>query len=174
MIYRLLADSVLVLHLGFILFAVLGGALALWRRRVAWLHLPAAAWAALVTLFGWTCPLTPLEVRLRLLGGQAGYDGGFIEHYLTSLIYPAGLTRGVQVLLAVAVVAVNVAVYVRLWRVAVPVHERRECGRQDDPACRELPGPAQAGRSSVAAAAAGAGAEGRIAAATGLVHGTPP
>ena len=111
MMYRLLADVVLVAHLAFVVFVVLGGLLALKAPWAALLHLPAAAWGAYVELRGRVCPLTPLENRLRALGGEAGYDGGFIEHYLLPVLYPGGLTRGVQLALAGAVVAVNVVVY---------------------------------------------------------------
>jgi hypothetical protein len=114
--YRILADAVLVLHFAFIAFAVLGGLAVLRWPRLAWLHLPAALWAAGISFAGWTCPLTPLENRLRRLGGEGGFEGGFVEHYLTSAIYPEGLTRGVQVALGIFVVALNLAVYLRLLR----------------------------------------------------------
>jgi hypothetical protein len=114
-LYRLLADAVLVVHLGYILFAVAGALLCLRWRGVPWLHLPAVGWAVTVQVGGFSCPLTPLENRLRLLGGQAGYDGGFIEHYLLAVIYPDGLTRQIQIVLAGVVLAVNVAVYGWLW-----------------------------------------------------------
>lgn len=108
---RLLADAVLVLHGLFILFAVFGG-LAVWRRAwLAWLHLPAAAWAAWVTTSGSICPLTPLENALRHRAGETGYSGGFVAHYLTAWIYPEGLTRPVQTALGVAVLLFNLAVY---------------------------------------------------------------
>lgn len=113
MIHRLLADLVVVLHLGFILFVVLGGLLVRWRRWAALVHLPCAAYGAAIELWGWTCPLTPLENRLRELGGERGYAGGFIEHYLVPLIYPAPLTPALQLLLGVLVVAVNAGAY--LW-----------------------------------------------------------
>ena len=119
MTYRILADAVLVLHLAFIAFVVLGGLLVVRAPWLAWLHVPAAAWGAGIAFFGAICPLTPLENRLRVLGGESGYGGGFIEHYLTALIYPTGLTRGVQAALGALVVAVNVAVYLRL------LHRRR-------------------------------------------------
>jgi hypothetical protein len=115
MLPRLLADAVLVLHLAFVAFAVAGGLLA-WRWRwMPWLHLPALAWAATVEFTGWICPLTPLENSLRAAGGQAGYSGGFIEHYLLPLLYPAALTPGLQVLLGAALLAFNAAVYLLLW-----------------------------------------------------------
>lgn len=122
--YRALADLVLVLHLAFVLFVVLGGLLVLRWPKLAWLHLPAAAWGALIELAGWICPLTPLEQRLRVLAGDAGYQGGFIEHYVTAWLYPGGLTRPVQLALGAAVIVVNLAVYTRLLRRRSPRHER--------------------------------------------------
>lgn len=114
--YGILADLLVVVHAAFVVFVVAGGVAVLWRRRVAWVHLPCAAWGAAIELGGWICPLTPWEQRLRVLAGQAGYAGGFVEHYLLPAIYPAGLTRGVQVALGVAVIALNVVVYLRVWR----------------------------------------------------------
>lgn len=114
MTYRLLADAVLLVHLAFVLFVALGGLLVLRRPRLARLHLPAAAWGALIMFAGWICPLTPLENHFRRLGGQAGYEGGFVEHYVVALIYPSGLTRGIQVGLGIAVILVNLLVYARL------------------------------------------------------------
>lgn len=111
MLFRLAADAVLLLHLGFIVFVLLGGLLALRWRRVPLLHLPAAAWGVYIELSGGLCPLTPLENRLRALAGQAGFEGGFIEHYLLPLIYPAGLTRDTQFVLAGVVVIVNLLAY---------------------------------------------------------------
>jgi len=113
-IHRLLADAVLILHLAFIAFVVLGGFIVLRKPRLGWLHAPAAAWAAATEFLGIVCPLTPLENRLRALGGDAGYSGGFIEHYLTAWIYPAGLTRGTQWVLGLCVIAVNAAIYLKL------------------------------------------------------------
>jgi hypothetical protein len=114
MLYRRVADLVLVLHLAFVVFVVLGGLLVLRRRRLAWLHVPAALWGAAIAYTGFVCPLTPLENRLRRLGGEVGYHGGFIEHYVSALLYPAGLTRGAQIALGTLAVALNVVVY---WRV---------------------------------------------------------
>lgn len=125
--YRLLADLVLVLHLGFILFVVLGGLLVRWRRWVALAHLPCAAYGAAIEIGGWICPLTPLENRLRVLGGEPGYAGGFIEHYLVPLVYPEPLTATAQLLLAILVVAVNAGIY--LWALRRPL--RRAAGRAD-------------------------------------------
>lgn len=114
--FRLLADAVVVLHAAFVLFVVLGGFIALRWRWVAWLHIPAAVWGALVELNGWICPLTPLENWLRGRAGEAGYSGGFIEHYVLRVLYPSGLTRTVQWVLGGVVVVVNVAVYARVLR----------------------------------------------------------
>ncbi len=112
----LLADLVVVVHLAFVAFAVGGGLAVAWRPRLAWLHLPALAWAAAVMAFGWTCPLTPLEKRLRALAGETPYEGGFVQRYLEPVLYPPGLTRGHQVALAGALVALNGALYARALR----------------------------------------------------------
>lgn len=114
--HALLANVLLVIHGLFILFVLLGGALV-WRwPRLAWLHLPAVAWAAWVAWAGWICPLTPMENALRRAAGQAGYGGGFIEHYLAAWIYPDGLTRGVQIGLGVFVILLNIGAYALLVR----------------------------------------------------------
>ena len=115
-VYRLAADLVLLLHLGFILVVVFGGLLVLRWRRAAWIHLPVALYGALIELIGWTCPLTPLENRLRRLAGQAGYEGGFIEHYIVPLVYPPDLTEGLQIALGLSVVVFNVLVYALVHR----------------------------------------------------------
>ncbi|MBB3175917.1 DUF2784 domain-containing protein [Variovorax sp. Sphag1AA] len=114
MLDRVLADGVLVLHGAFILFVLVGGA-AVWRwPRLAWLHLPAVAWAIWIEWSGGICPLTPLENEFRRAAGLAGYEGGFIEHYLLAAIYPEGLTRGVQMVLGAFVALLNLTVYGRL------------------------------------------------------------
>ncbi|HUF13978.1 MAG TPA: DUF2784 domain-containing protein [Longimicrobiales bacterium] len=118
MIYRILADVTLALHLAFILFVVLGGLLVLWRPWIAWVHVPAAIWGALIVLIGWICPLTPMENYFRRLGGEAGYTDGFIEHYLVALIYPGGLSRTGFVVLSIGAVAVNVGIYGWIYRTA--------------------------------------------------------
>jgi len=115
MLYRRVADLVLVLHLAFVAFVALGGLLVLRWRRLVWLHVPVALWGMAIAYAGFACPLTPLENRLRRLGGEAGYQGGFIEHYVSALLYPAGLTREAQLLLGTLVLALNAVVY---WRVA--------------------------------------------------------
>lgn len=116
MLFRVLADAVLLLHLAFVAFALLGGLLALRWRWMPWLHLPALAWGAIVEFSGWICPLTPLENALRSAGGAAGYEGGFIEHYLLPMLYPAGLTRGVQFVLGGGLLLFNAVVYFLVWR----------------------------------------------------------
>jgi hypothetical protein len=122
--YRWLADATVALHLAFIVFVVFGGFLA-WRKAGwAWVHLPAVAWVAFIEFTGTTCPLTPLENMLRERAGDAGYSGGFIEHYLLPIIYPAGLTAGAQVVLGFVVIALNVVVYWRAWA-------RRPAGTSD-------------------------------------------
>ena len=120
MLFRVLADLVVLAHLAFIVFALLGGLLALRWTWLPWLHLPAVAWAAAVEFFGWFCPLTPLENWLRDAGGSAGYAGGFIEHYLVPLIYPAELTREMQLLAGSVVVVLNLGVYLVVWRGRTP------------------------------------------------------
>lgn len=119
MTHRVLADGIVVLHLLFIIFVVVGGGLVLRWPGLALLHLPAACWGAAIELSGGICPLTPLENQFRLAAGAAGYPGSFIEHYLLPIIYPAGLTRGIQYGLAAVVIVVNVAVYGHL------LHRRR-------------------------------------------------
>lgn len=116
MIHAWLADSVLLLHLAFILFVVFGGFLLRRFPRLVWLQLPAAAWGALIEFGGWTCPLTPLENHLRRLAGQAGYEGGFIAHYLLPVIYPEALTRGMQLALGIGVLAINAIAYAWWYR----------------------------------------------------------
>ena len=107
------ANALLLIHLGFVLFVALGGLLVLKWRRVAWVHLPCAAWGILIEFNGWICPLTPLENHFRRLAGEAGYDGGFLQHYIWPVLYPSGLTRGMQVVLGLAVLGLNLYIY---WR----------------------------------------------------------
>ncbi|HSN31918.1 MAG TPA: DUF2784 domain-containing protein [Ideonella sp.] len=111
MLYALAADAVVWLHAAFIAFVVAGGVLLARWPRAAWLHLPAAAWGAWIEFSGAVCPLTPLENRLRALAGERGYAGGFVEHYLLPLIYPAALTREVQFVLGAVVIALNALAY---------------------------------------------------------------
>jgi hypothetical protein len=111
MIYRVLADVVMVVHFTFLAFVTLGAALVFWKRWIALLHVPAFLWGALISLAGWICPLTPLENHLLHLGGARGYDTGFIDHYIAPILYPAGLTRSRQIVMGVAVLVLNGALY---------------------------------------------------------------
>ena len=126
MFFRMAADGVLLLHLAFIGFALLGGLLAVRWRWMPLAHLPAVAWAFFVELTGRSCPLTSIENTLRLSAGQSGYAGGFVEHYLLALVYPAGLTPGIQVMLAIMVVGVNIVIY--LW---LAFHQRSRIRKPD-------------------------------------------
>jgi hypothetical protein len=110
-IYRLAADALVLLHALWLAFVVFGALLALRWRRVLWAHVPVVAWGALVEFTGWVCPLTPWENDLRRLGGQEGYAGGFIERYVTAIIYPEGLTREIQIGLGVGVLVLNAGLY---------------------------------------------------------------
>ena len=119
MLYRLLADLVVISHLLFIVYALFGGLVGLWRKWSLAFHLPAAVWIAVIEFKGWICPLTPLENKLRSAGGAYLYEGGFVEHYLIPVIYPPGLTPTTQFMLGGVAIAVNVAVYIfvlRRWR----------------------------------------------------------
>jgi len=111
MAYRVLADVVLAVHAGFVLFVVLGGLVALRWPRVVWLHAPAAAWGVLVELGGWVCPLTPLESWLRWRASHQGFADDFIHHYLVAVLYPNALTRAMQVGLGAGVLLANLLVY---------------------------------------------------------------
>jgi hypothetical protein len=112
--FRLSADAIVVIHVGFVVFVLLGGLLVLQWRWVAWLHVPAAVWGVLVEYADWICPLTPIESYLRERAGMAAYQGDFIEYYLLPLLYPARLTRETQLLLGSVALAVNGLVYWRL------------------------------------------------------------
>ena len=116
MLVSLAADLVASLHFAFVVFVVLGGLLVLRWPRLAWLHLPAVAWGASIELLGWICPLTPLENRLRHEAGLAGYEGGFVEHYLLPMLYPASLSRSVQVILGLSVLLINAVLYGSILR----------------------------------------------------------
>jgi hypothetical protein len=111
-----LADALLLLHGAFVLFVVAGGLLVIRWPRLAWVHVPAAVWGALIEFAGFICPLTPLEKAWRRAAGEQAYEGGFIEHYVTAALYPSGLTRAVQIALGLLVLGVNGWVYWTLWR----------------------------------------------------------
>lgn len=126
MTQALLADAVLVLHGLFIVWAVLGGFAVLWRGMLAWLHLPAALWGVWIEWSGGLCPLTPLEQSLRRAAGQGGFEGGFIEHYLGALIYPAGLTREMQLLFGAIVLVINLVLYAIVLHRVISHHNAKE------------------------------------------------
>jgi hypothetical protein len=115
--HALLADLVTLFHLAFVVFVAVGGFLVLRYHRLAWLHVPAVLWAVGVELTGSVCPLTPLENDLRAAAGEAGYAGGFVDHYVLPVIYPAGLTREAQFVIGMGALLVNAAVYARLLAV---------------------------------------------------------
>jgi hypothetical protein len=114
-IFRILADAIVLVHVWFVLFVLLGGLLVMRWPRLAWLHIPSAVWGIVVEFAGWICPLTPIENTLRTRAGLAPYEGDFLERHLLALLYPAHLTRGTQWLLGGIALAVNALVY---WRLA--------------------------------------------------------
>lgn len=116
---RLAADAVVLVHLLYIAFVVGGALLALKDRRWVYAHLPAVAWGAYAELSSTLCPLTPLENRLRAAAGARGYSGGFVEHYLVPIVYPAGLAPDHQRWLGLAVIVLNVGLY------ALVIHRAR-------------------------------------------------
>jgi len=105
------ADFVLAVHFLFALFAVFGGFLVLLDWRVMFAHIPAVVWSSVVNLANWTCPLTPLEKRLRRQAGQAAYEGGWTQHYLEPVVRPLGMPRRLELIAGVSVVVWNVIVY---------------------------------------------------------------
>ena len=111
MIYLLLARGIILIHLAFIIFVPVGGILVFWKRWWAWIHIPVFLWGAMISFGGWICPLTPLENWLREKGGEAGYQGGFIEYHILPIIYPENLTRGIQISIGLAVLILNLTVY---------------------------------------------------------------
>ncbi|MFZ2949825.1 MAG: DUF2784 domain-containing protein [Desulfuromonadaceae bacterium] len=123
MIYHLSADMVVLIHALFVLFVLFGGVAVLRWRRMAWLHLPAALWGALIELGGWICPLTYLENYLRRMGGRAVYGGTFIGRHLEPLLYPLGLTRYAQLLFGLSALVINLVIYAHFWR--------HRCGKPD-------------------------------------------
>jgi len=121
---RVLATFVVLIHMAFVAFVVAGGVLALRWPRVAWVHLPAALWGAMIALVGWICPLTPFENWLRVRGGAVAYDTGFLEHYLLPVLYPVAMTRGLQIGAGAFVVLVNALVYWRVFHARCAGHAR--------------------------------------------------
>lgn len=116
MIWRILADLVLLLHIAFIIFVIIGGFFARRWHWIPWLHLPAAAWGIAIEFGGWICPLTHLENWLRQAGGETGYAASCIEHYFMPIVYPAGLTPEIQIALALGVFLINIIAYSLVYR----------------------------------------------------------
>ena len=114
MSYHLAATAIALLHLGFIVFVLFGALLVVRWKHVMWVHVPAAVWGALIEFAGLWCPLTKWENYFLRAAGRAGYDNGFVAHYIMPVIYPAGLTRAHEVVIGAIVVAVNLAIYVRV------------------------------------------------------------
>jgi hypothetical protein len=110
-VYPVLADLVVLVHLGFVVFVVLGGLLVMKWPRLIWIHLPAVFWGIAIELSGWICPLTPLENWLRHKGGEENYEFDFVARYLLPMLYPQGLTRRSQIVLGALVLVVNAAIY---------------------------------------------------------------
>jgi hypothetical protein len=117
-IFRATADLVVLVHVVFVVFVVLGGLLVARWPRLAWVHVPAASWGVFIEFRGWICPLTPLENYLRRRGGSSAYEGEFIQHYILPLLYPASLTPRIQIWLGSLALTVNVALYWRIIRAA--------------------------------------------------------
>lgn len=124
MFYWIAANLLVVVHLGFICFVLIGGFLVFRWRRLVFLHIPAVVWGALIEYQGWLCPLTPWEQQLRQAGGMAGYSGGFIEHYLLPVLYPAYVSRDVQLILGTFVIVLNLAIYG--WMIMQRVRGKQE------------------------------------------------
>jgi len=119
MFYRILVDATAFAHFAFVLFVAFGGLLVLRWRKLAWIHLPAAIWGALIEITNWNCPLTDYENTFRIRAGMQGYEEGFIAHHVYALIYPAGLTRGVQLAIALFVFAINTAIYAKVFPIRI-------------------------------------------------------
>lgn len=116
MSYNIGATAIALVHLAFILFVLFGGFAVLRWPRLMWLHVPAAAWGVLIEFFGWWCPLTKWENYFLRQAGRAGYGGGFVSHYIMPVIYPAGLTRGLEIAIGAFVLLLNAAIYMRVLR----------------------------------------------------------
>jgi hypothetical protein len=123
MLFNVCADIVLLTHFAFVIFAVLGGFIVLWKNRAAWIHVPVVLWSSLVNLASWVCPLTPLENWFLSKAGQSGYRGGFVQHYIDPLVYPAGMPRDMELIAGISVLAWNAAIY------AIVLIRRRKRGR---------------------------------------------
>ncbi len=118
MVFQVLADAALLFHFLFILFAIFGGLLVLVKKKVALLHVPVVLWSSAVNLASLTCPLTPIENFFRGAAGQSGYQGGFIEHYISPIVYPSGMPRELELFAGFSIVGWNVVVYaIAVWKI---------------------------------------------------------
>ncbi len=120
MLYRVLADVTVGVHLAFIVFVIFGGFLT-WRwPKLAWAHVPAFLWGGGIALLGWICPLTYLENDLRALGAAEGYASSFVEKYLLPVIYPelliGGFPRRGFIAIGLFILALNALIYWRLYK----------------------------------------------------------
>ena len=116
MAYVLLAAEIAFIHGLFVLFVIFGSVLVVCWPRAIWLHLPALAWGVIVELSGAMCPLTPLEFHFRALAGQSGYNEDFLSRWLFTVLYPGQLTRGIQIALGASLLALNLFLYLWIWR----------------------------------------------------------
>ena len=114
--YKILADAVVIIHFGFIVFVVGGGALTIWWFKAIYAHVPSVAWGAAVEYFGWICPLTYLEDWLRMKAGLSGGQAGFVDRYIMPIVYPPGLTRKSQCIIALTLLALNISLWLLAWR----------------------------------------------------------
>ena len=109
--FGIFADIVVLIHLAFVIYAALGGLLFSWRPWFIWLHVPAFLWAVWIEFTGGICPLTHLENWLRIKAGQGSYESDFVANYILPLLYPVGLTRNLQIIMAILIIVINVAIY---------------------------------------------------------------
>jgi hypothetical protein len=116
MVFRIVADLLVLIHFAFVLFVAFGGFVVIRWPRLAWIHLPVAIYGAVIEFVGFICPLTPLENRFRRMGGEAGYAGGFVEEYIVGILYPPGLSREISIALGLIVIALNVIAYALVLR----------------------------------------------------------
>lgn len=116
MTYNAAAGATALLHFAFILFIIFGGLLVLNWPKLMWIHLPAAIWGVLIEFFSWRCPLTTWENQFLREADRAGYSGGFVAHYIMPIIYPAGLTRGLEIAIGLFLLILNAGIYVKVFR----------------------------------------------------------
>lgn len=123
--YGFLTDFIIAFHLAFIVWVLFGAFLVLKWRRLAWVHVPSVLWGMSTEFFGLWCPLTPLENWLRAQSGRTGYETSFIEYHVMPIVYPAELTRELQMILGATVLVINGLVYGLILRKRAKGHARR-------------------------------------------------